>query len=99
MDKKLIIQLVVIVSAFGGAAIILYNSFFKNSISPPPNFLAGIPAAQKSQDDILPNGRSLNFKVIDENRFEYNVIQYPQVDAKREVGIPPDELINPLAGQ
>ncbi len=92
MNKKTIIQLVIIVVAFGAAGLVLYNGLFSNSSAP-------IPAASSqaaSVKNILPYGDTLDFsKALDSNRFQYNQIVYPQLVPQNDVGISPDALIVP----
>jgi hypothetical protein len=92
MNKKTIIQLVIIVVAFGAAGLILYNGFFSN------NNAAVVPSGTSQPapaQNILPYGDTLNFSALDPNRFQYNQISYPQLDPKNDVGISPDSLIIP----
>jgi hypothetical protein len=99
MNKKTIIQLVIIVVAFGAAGLVLYNGLFKSgggTISP----LAEVEnsSASSTSQAILPYGGTLDFsKVLDPNRFQYNEIDYQQLDPQSDVGVPVDNLITPNA--
>jgi len=95
MNKKTIIQLVIIVVAFGAAGLVLYNGFFgNNNVAVQP--VGGGSSLSTTTPDILPYGSALDFsKVLDPNRFQYNQISYPQLDPQNEVGISPDSLIVP----
>jgi hypothetical protein len=97
MNKKTIIQLVIIVVAFGAAGLILYNGFFNNSSSSPQAGIAGSSqSASSSAQGILPYGDTLDFsKTLDSNRFQYNQITYPQLDPQNDVGISPENLVIP----
>jgi hypothetical protein len=101
MNKKTIIQLVIIVVAFGAAGVVLYNGFFNNGNSGPQAGIIGSPfhSASTSVQSILPYGDTpldIKFKeVLDPNRFQYNQIDYPKLDPKNDVGISPDNLIIP----
>ena len=94
LNKKTIIQLVVIVVAFGAAGLVLYNGMFKsnNSASVATGSLS---SSAQAAEEILPYGGSLNFQVLDPKRFQYNQITYQKLDPKAEVGISPDSLIVP----
>ena len=99
MNKKQTIQIVIIVVVFLGAGIILYyGGIFGTSgslgrvliptISPTP------ATAVTAGRDILPSGDPLNFsKAIYPNRFQYNIIEYPKVDAKSEIGVNVYDLV------
>ena len=93
MNKKTLIQLIIILGAFGGAGIVLYNGFFRNQPTPISVSLTGTPQATQN---ILPNGESLNFTVLHSRPFEYDQIQYPKLDPQSEVGVPVENLIKSL---
>jgi hypothetical protein len=94
MNKKTMIELVIVVVAFGASGLVLYNGIFSgnnNSALQPAN-----SNSTSSQEDILPYGSGLNFDdAIKPSQFIYNKMQYPQVD-KSEIGIPPQNLVLPL---
>lgn len=91
MNKKTIIQLVVIIGAFLGAGLVLYNGLFKDSIRPTSSS-SSMTTAQGNQN-ILPYGDSLDFSVLDKQNLLYKQMEYPKLDAKNDFGIPEDELI------
>ncbi|HYV33499.1 MAG TPA: hypothetical protein VE973_01475 [Candidatus Limnocylindria bacterium] len=98
MDKSLTIKIVIIVAAFGGAGLILYFGLFNNANGPvlPPSGQVSGSGAALSQKDILPNGNTLDFnKIINTKRFQFDVINYPVLDPKNEVGIPENDLVLP----
>jgi hypothetical protein len=96
MNKKTIIQLVIIVVAFGVAGVVLYNGFFKTA-SVPLNLVATSATTAGASGAILPNGESLDFsKAIDPKRFQYNQITYTQLDPKNDLGILKENLVIPL---
>ena len=102
MNKKTIIQLVIIVVAFGAAGLVLYNGLFKsNSSAPQTGMFGGISQSTSTPaQSILPYGSTLDFsKVLDPNRFQYNQISYPLLDPQNDVGIPPGNLIAPSPAQ
>ena len=100
MSKKNIIQLVIIIAAFGAAGIVLYNGFFANK--GPSSPATSVVAAVQSPQDILPyGGDNFDFSVLTKRPFVFNEISYQTVDAGTEVGIlPPDSMISsPGVGQ
>jgi len=92
MNKKLIIQIIVIVAAFAGAGVVLYNGLFKSS--------AGLPVASTAgatQQNILPYGTSMDFNsVLYQRNLQYNIVAFPVLNPSTDVGIPQDQLITPL---
>lgn len=93
MNKKTIIQLVIIVVAFGAAGVVLYNGFFSGG-SPAVN-QTGATASTTTQD-ILPYGENLDFsQALNPKRFQYNQLVYPVLDPKNDVGISEQNLITP----
>lgn len=94
MNKKVVIQIIIIVGAFVAAGLVLYNGLFKiNSIPAPTvdNLSGG------KSEKILPNGSNLDFKTdLYKRNFQFNAISYPKVDPQNEVGIPEESLIAPL---
>jgi hypothetical protein len=102
LNKKTIIQLVVIVVAFGAAGLVLYNGFFSNNNASSSAVVSDVPfqsmstSTSTSAQSILPYGDTLDFsKVLDSTRFQYNQIDYPQIDPQNDVGISQDSLITP----
>ncbi len=108
MNKKTVIQIVVVVCAFSGSGIVLYKGFFRNSR--PPNVIsltagpggsgAGLRPAQaaagKSIDKILPNGASLDLDVLKRPRVEYGLRPEKNTVSEPEIGISQFELVVPL---
>jgi hypothetical protein len=104
MDRKKIIQLVIIIAAFGGSGIILYNGMFKNAspvIPPVPGLdlsaASGTPTAVTGSQ-ILPYGDKFEKKDLDGVLYNrglvYGTIQYPILDPA-QVGVLPQNLIPP----
>jgi hypothetical protein len=96
MNKKLIIQLVIISAAFIGAGVVLYNGFFKNN-----NTSALVPAQRaalavpQNQSAVLPYGNKLDFSVLTKQNLFYNQVSYPLLDPANDYGIPEPNLITP----
>jgi len=105
MNKKKIIQLIVVAACFGGSGLVLYFGYFKkNTPAVPVSYnsalgvesMAGQAVTGAATEKILPYGDSLDLnKVIKTNKFEYRVITYPVLDPNTEIGIQPNELIKP----
>ncbi len=91
MNKKQIIQIVIIVGAFIGAGVILYNGFFKNSNDAGVQSLAGQTPGQAQA--ILPKGGSLDFNILKKQNLQFNQASYPVLDPKTEIGIPEEALV------
>ncbi len=96
MNIKQTIQVVIIVGAFGGAAMVLYNGLIK---SPTEEETAQETVATQpvTVEQILPYGDKLDFKgVLSQKPLQFNTIEYPKLNASAEVGIPEQSLITPL---
>lgn len=93
MNKKTIIQIIVIVAAFAGSGIVLYKGMSQKKSAPAP-----VPAAMTAGQEggianILPLGKTLDFKVLDKQNLEYGTLIYPKLDPNQEVGIEGQALI------
>ncbi len=102
MNKKTIIQLVVILAGFIGSAFVLYNGLFKNRSEPPsqPAIISNLSegefqTGEIATDKILPYGNELDFLILQKNRQEYGIIKYPKLDPEWEVGISENQLVKP----
>jgi hypothetical protein len=95
MNKKTMIELVIVVVAFGAAGLVLYNGIFSagNDAALQSEAARNAPAGQQ---DILPYGTALNFDdAVNPSRFQYNQMSYPQVD-KSEIKKPISDFVTPL---
>lgn len=94
MNKKFIIQIIVIVAAFGGAGFVLYNGLFKQDSS------TAVPVAATSatnQQSILPYGNAMDLDgVLYQKNLQYNLVAFPVLDPNGEVGLPENKLITPV---
>lgn len=96
MNKKTLIQVVIIICAFAASGIVLYNGLFKNSSGVPDSSLTIDLAA--STEKILPYGDKMDIKsAVSQQNLQYGLIQYPKLDPNQEVGIPLQQLIVPPA--
>lgn len=93
MNKKLVIQLIVISGAFIGAGVILYNGFFKNDQrSALVQSLTSLGGGQ-APGAILPYGNNLDFSILNSRVLYYNQVTYPKLESKDEYGISEEDLI------
>lgn len=100
MDKKNLIQLIVVGVAFLASGLILYNSFFK-SASPLATSAPAAGVASATPASVLPYGSNFDYQQIDnlqKQGFEFGQIQYPVVSTSTEVGKTTADLIIPLPG-
>ncbi len=105
MNKKTIIQLVIISAGFIGTAIVLYNGFFGKSgqqtgISMISNANMAGNSEQADITDasgkILPYGNTLDFKkVLSRQGLKYGIVKFPKLNETLEVGIEEEALIKP----
>lgn len=108
MNKKLLVQLIIIIVAFTGSGLVLYNGFFKNNNKPAlgqsyngplKNNIAALgqsaaPAGgSQAPEGILPYGNNLDFSILKQQTFYYNQVQYPTLGQSNSIGIPEENLI------
>ena len=92
MNRKTIIQLVIIIAAFGGAGVVLYNGFFS---SPEPDVSVSTTqsgAVSQSPGAILPYGSSLNLEIFHSKalaNFQFTPSTYPKLNPQGDVGKTP----------
>ncbi|HYV34007.1 MAG TPA: hypothetical protein VE973_04130 [Candidatus Limnocylindria bacterium] len=91
-NKKLIIQVVIIVAAFSAAGLILYNGLFKDSSNQTSANPGMVSTQGLTKQAILPYGNSLDFSKL--SRFQFDQIEYPVLDVGNEVGVPEENLIS-----
>jgi hypothetical protein len=95
MNKKQIIQIVIIIGAFSAAGFVLYNGLFKSSGNAAVFQSPGLAGGQSEPEDLLPNGDSLNFDILKQQNLIYNQVAYPKLDPQNDYGIPEGNLIIP----
>ncbi len=96
MNKKVIIQIVIIVGAFVGAGSVLYNGLFKNNVSVVTSVVS---LGAKENEKILPYGSTLGLdNNLEKRGFQFGLMNYPEV-APSEVGILESALVVPLRPQ
>ena len=97
MNKKKIIQLVVVLVCFGGSAMVIYNGFFSKSSNQLVSQLPGAVGQTQNAgqpEKVLPYGDKLEFDaVLNKKNLRYEQINYPQVNTSSEVGTPLEQLI------
>ncbi|MFA5991440.1 MAG: hypothetical protein WC794_04305 [Candidatus Doudnabacteria bacterium] len=90
MNKKVIIQIIIIVGAFAGAGFVLYNGFNQGAGS--STSVIGTPVANENEK-ILPFGFTPSFDTNLEKRgFQFGTMSYPAVERK-DIGIVPDSAL------
>lgn len=103
MNRKTLIEIIIIVICFGGVAWLLYNRFFASS---------GVPANPSEQADLSAKnpadvadpflyGDDLSgelTRVLGRNSLQYGQLSYPIMDPK-DVGIPVIDLVKPTPSE
>ncbi len=92
MDKKKLIQIIVIIVAFGGSGVVLYNGLYKGSAPPPAAVsVSALPAsgvAAGAANPLLPYGGKLDFTgILYKQGLQYDAIFFPTLNTSTEVGI------------
>lgn len=93
MNKKNLIQIVVIVFCLAASAIVIYNNFFKKPELPPG---VGVPAATASNEPILPNGTVLDFTPVEKPSFNFQLLDYPKLSYPDEVGVDQGQMLKSI---
>lgn len=104
MPTKKIIQVVVILVAFGGSGFVLYNGLFRKStpaslvtsglLAPAPAPVSGI--ASGGTNPLLPYGKTFDLSgVLEKQRLQFGIISYPVLNTSTDVGVPTENLIKP----
>ncbi len=107
MNKKTIIQIVVITICFGGAGLVLYNGLFKKSGSNPtvtgiaPAAMGGGQSSQSSESNeaVLPYGslsKDAFDKVLKRQNFRFGRQNYPKLNPDSDLGVREENLIPPI---
>jgi hypothetical protein len=107
MNKKSVIQIVVISIAFIASGVVLYKGFFSgsgNAGAPivPLGIIAGSGTSTVSSENVLPYGPTFDYAKIDDlekkMHFKFGVISYPVLSTSTEVGKPSaaDLMIPPV---
>ncbi len=94
MNKKNLIQIVVIVACFAASGIVIYNNFVKKP-SLPASQVAPVSQAQVDAA-ILPNGNSFDLSVVKNSKLRFNLIDYPKLNFSQEVGLDQYQILKPL---
>ncbi len=93
MNKKNI-ELVIIIVAFLGTGLVLYNGL-RGTSPTAGNPLVSVNSTATSTASVLPYGNNLDFTILQKNSLNYNLINYPQVN-ENAVGVDVNTLIHPL---
>ena len=95
MDKKTIIQSVIITVCFLGTGIVLFKGFSGGSSS-------SLPATNQTlnpgtTEKILPGGDKFDIDTtLGKHKLQFGRYSYPKLDFGSEVGKPETELVSPL---
>jgi hypothetical protein len=112
MNKKNIIQIVVVVICFGGAGLVLYNGLFKKGSSSPvattaPGAQTALPGqtaptavvGSQNSEVVLPFGplsKEAFDKVLKRQNFRFGRLSYPKLNPDLDLGIQEENLIPPI---
>jgi Flp pilus assembly protein CpaB len=99
MSKKVIIQIIVIVGAFGAAGYVLYTGLFNSNNNAA--VVQMTPIQETKVVNLFPYGEQPLGQQLQENldptKFQYNAMDNPAVDPLNEVGkVPDSSMIPPL---
>jgi len=98
MNKKTLIQIIVIVGCFVGSGVVIYNGLFKKT---PPSITdvstSGVTSQPSDEEAILPYGSKLDFDSVfnKKNKFIYGKLDYPKLNYSLDVEIDEKMLIKP----
>ncbi len=104
LDKKTIIQLVVVVACFGGSAWVLLG-YFSNArpvvnIPSAGTATGGTGASVNTNQAILPAGSSFDLPAsIKKSGLNFTGKQYPKLDPKTDLGVNEKEFIKPVSAK
>lgn len=104
MERKKLIEIAIVVVAFGATGVVLYNGFFKKSstvrvpaVQVAPGVASGVaPGAVSGPDTgvILPFGSKLDFdEILTKRKFDFGAIVPPKLDPAADIGIPTQSLV------
>jgi hypothetical protein len=106
MGNKKLIQIIIIVGGFVGAAIVLYNGFFKKeeknfSLNPGvQNMETGNFSTQNIQnftvEKLLPNGEKLDLSILNKKNLRFGLLKIPSIQDS-DIGIPANQLIKSVS--
>jgi hypothetical protein len=99
MNKKSIIQIVIIVICFGVAGMVLYNGFFKGPSSDLTTSVNPVSGGAK-KEPILPFGSLTESSLVNafkKPKFLFGQQEYPKLEPGFDIGIREEDLIKPLA--
>ncbi|MBL8029784.1 MAG: hypothetical protein JNN11_00885 [Candidatus Doudnabacteria bacterium] len=94
MNKKNLIQVLVIVACFAASGIVIYNNFLKKPALPSSQ-MAPVSQAQV-EAPILPNGSAFDLAPVKNSKLRFNLIEYPRLNFNQDVGLPEDQVLKPL---
>jgi hypothetical protein len=96
MNKKNLIQVLIIVACFAASAIVIYNNFLKKEELPPSAVGQNEKVGQKQDGQILPGGATFDLKSVKESKLRFNLIDYPKVSLPSDIGLDTENILKPL---
>ena len=93
MNKKLIIQTVIIVACFLISGIVLYKGLFSSNSTLPATIPGGSLDVASGDEAVLPHGTKLDFDVFKRQNFQYGILEYPKLNPQNEIGVDVNNLI------
>jgi hypothetical protein len=95
MDKKTIIQSIIITACFVGTGIVLFKGFSGDS---SPGLAATSQTLNPGKTEkILPGGEKFDIDtILGKHKLQFGRYTYPKLDFGSEVGKPETELVSPL---
>lgn len=96
MNKKTLIQMIVIVIAFGGSGLVLYNGLFKDPAGSGSGSGSSASTTLINVASIFPYGEKLDFTPIYKQHIRYGEYGYPVLSTSTDVGIATEGLLQAL---
>ena len=107
MNKKKLIQIIVVIVCFAASGVVIYNGLFAKKQNNAPSEVLGLPGASKdlvstlNTEKLLPYGENLkldetlNRIILNNQRLRYGLMTFPELNPSTDVGMPVDQMIKP----
>jgi hypothetical protein len=96
MNKKNLVQIVIIFACFSASGVVIYNNFLKKADLPSELTGQVIKPGVQPDAPILPGGASFDLDVISKAKFRFNLLDYPKLKPESEVGVEEQNVLKPL---
>lgn len=96
MNKKNIIQVLIIFACFVASGIVIYNNFLKKEELPSFSVGQVEKVGQKQDGQILPQGATFDLKSVEDSKLRFNLIDYPKVSLPSDIGLDTQNILKPL---